>query len=861
MICCAAIGFGLNEPAQAGTYSVTNTALAGAGSLSNALALAQGDTNAVINVQLNLGIVVLNAPLPAIENNLVLNGNGLSISGANSNRIFFVNAPGATVQISGLMLSDGLAQGGAGGAGSGAGGGGAGLGGAIFLNAGNLTVTNMTFSGNSAKGGAGGIGAMGSFESAADGGGGGGGVNFNGGAGGNVLIIDAEGHYGAGGGGGAFTSAGGDGLGTNIPAGMGGGVNGGTGGLSTFGSGTAGNGGSPTQTDGGGGGGGLDGAGQVGGSGGNGSDFGGGGGSGSSTGGTTVVSGGHGGFGGGGGGGADSIAEFGSPGGAGGFGGGGGGGGGGVVASISGAGGAGGFGAGGGVGGTNGNSGGGLGAGGAIFARAGSTLIVEDSNFGSDTVAGGLATSPATNGSAIGQAIFLGGNTTFSVSSGTLTLGENIGGGNDTNAQGSFTKTGAGTLVLNTPASYTGATIVSNGTLELSNSTLPSASVTINSNAVLVYNYPYRVLSPSITYQGAGTLRAISNGQVVFGPGQIHVNFSAGALIDVQAGVFFGSSSYGGNWSQNEASLNIANGAIFDAVEAGYTGTMQIDALTGGGVFQGGYYGNANHGLTTVTIGVAGGSGTFSGTFQNDGSALLGVVKTGAGTETFSGTSSYSGGTTVNQGTLVVNGTNGPGAVTVTGGFLSGTGTIGGAVSIQTGGTFAPGAPLGTMTISNTLTLAGNTLVSLNSGANSKVVCTGNVNYGGTLTVTNLGGALSQGETFTVFSAASAANDFTNVTGNAGNGLRFVFNPWSGVLSVAGSLPSSPTNVSYSINGGQMKVTWPANYTGWILQAQTNPVTVGISTNWVDVPGTASLDTMSFPISVTNCVFFRMRHP
>jgi hypothetical protein len=42
--------------------------------------------------------------------------------------------------------------------------------------------------------------------------------------------------------------------------------------------------------------------------------------------------------------------------------------------------------------------------------------------------------------------------------------------------------------------------------------------------------------------------------------------------------------------------------------------------------------------LSTVTLGVAGGSGTFSGALQDDASAHLAIAKAGSGTETFTGT-------------------------------------------------------------------------------------------------------------------------------------------------------------------------------------------------------------------------------
>ena len=372
---------------------------------------------------------------------------------------------------------------------------------------------------------------------------------------------------------------------------------------------------------------------------------------------------GNGGFGGGGGGGAFSPNGTVFPGGSGGFGGGGGGPG--QNGDGPGSGGSAGFGAG---GGDYGGGGGGLGAGGAIFARAGSTLSIQDCSFSADTTIGG--SSPAYGpfgGSAMGQALFLGGNLTYSVSSGTNTLAETIGGGDDPNARGSLSKSGAGTLVLSATNTYVGSTTIDAGTLRIINQILGSSMITINSNAVLEYNYSSELSEPATTYNGAGTLRITGTGEVVFGPGLINVDLSPGAWIDVQGGKLFGSSGYAGNWTANQSSMNIAAGAEFDAVEAGPSGTLQIDALTGAGSFLGGYSGNRN-GLTSVTLGVAGGSGTFSGTLQDEINAHLGIIKVGLGAEVFSGTNTYTGGTLVEAGTLVVNGSISSGSVIVSGG-------------------------------------------------------------------------------------------------------------------------------------------------------------------------------------------------
>ena len=79
-----------------------------------------------------------------------------------------------------------------------------------------------------------------------------------------------------------------------------------------------------------------------------------------------------------------------------------------------------------------------------------------------------------------------------------------------------------------------------------------------------------------------------------------------------------------------------------------------------------------------------------------------------------SGVNTYTGPTMANTGVVLVNGSTAAGsAVTVNGGgILAGTGTINGPVTVNAGGLVSPGvnsqAPLiGTLTVSNNLTLAG----------------------------------------------------------------------------------------------------------------------------------------------------------
>ena len=55
---------------------------------------------------------------------------------------------------------------------------------------------------------------------------------------------------------------------------------------------------------------------------------------------------------------------------------------------------------------------------------------------------------------------------------------------------------------------------------------------------------------------------------------------------------------------------------------------------------------------------------------------------------------------------------------------------------------------------------------------------------------------------------------------------------------------------------------WPGDHTGWRIEGQTNPVNVGLTTNWVTIPGSGLTNEISEPIEKTNgSVFFRMVYP
>ena len=250
--------------------------------------------------------------------------------------------------------------------------------------------------------------------------------------------------------------------------------------------------------------------------------------------------------------------------------------------------------------------------------------------------------------------------------------------------------------------------------------------------------------------------------------------------------------------------------------------------------------------------------------------APAGVVKTGGGTLTLFGANTYTNGTVVLGGSLNCNGSVSLGRVTILGGTLGGSGLIRSAVSISPGGTLSPGAAFGTictLTISNSLNLAGTTFMALNksAGTNDQVHGLASVTYGGTLSLTNLSGTLTTNDAFKIFSATSYSGVFASLApiipapGFAWNTNTLATD---GTLRVLQTVSTTPVNMTNFIAGGRLTLSWPTDHIGWRLQTQTNTATAGLGTNWVDVTGSTTTNLMNFTIDpASNTVFFRMIFP
>jgi autotransporter-associated beta strand protein len=254
---------------------------------------------------------------------------------------------------------------------------------------------------------------------------------------------------------------------------------------------------------------------------------------------------------------------------------------------------------------------------------------------------------------------------------------------------------------------------------------------------------------------------------------------------------------------------------------------------------------------------------TYAGAISGPGM----LTKQGAGKLVLTGTHRYTGVTTVSAGTLFVNGVTGTNAVSVTGGILSGHGLIQGPVTIQSAGRLAPGPSIDALTISNSLSLAGVTVMELNAatGTNDLVRGLTSVTYGGTLSLSNLAGTITASMAFKLFSANSYSGAFAALTpASPGPSLAWNTNTLAtdGTLRISSVVSTAPVTITNTAAGNLLTLSWPADHIGWRLQAQTNSIFVGLDTNWLDVPNAIATNQMVFTLDPTvGSVFFRLLYP
>jgi autotransporter-associated beta strand protein len=341
------------------------------------------------------------------------------------------------------------------------------------------------------------------------------------------------------------------------------------------------------------------------------------------------------------------------------------------------------------------------------------------------------------------------------------------------------------------------------------------------------------------------------------------------------------------------ATLNL-NGGLFQTsgitnnTPAGDTSTLNFN----GGTLQA----NASSayfiaGLSQALVGAGGAvidSQGFSITIPQalvaDGSG--GLTKLGVGTLTLTATNTYTGATVISNGTLALSSSgqlsktplitimpgmilnaNGRSDETLTlngGQTLTESGTVDGKLNALAGSTINPGASIGTLTVQNNITLAGQLTMNLNrtnvQKCNELVSSAGSITGGGVLTVNNPGPPLQLGDTFHLFNKPVSGFTTINLPNVAPYG-------WSNGLASSGTITvvvssTIPTNITAQLTNNELTLSWPADHTGWTLQMDTNRLTSGSGTNWINVPNSTNVNQVTVSINPTGgSVFFRLAYP
>jgi fibronectin-binding autotransporter adhesin len=268
----------------------------------------------------------------------------------------------------------------------------------------------------------------------------------------------------------------------------------------------------------------------------------------------------------------------------------------------------------------------------------------------------------------------------------------------------SLAKSGYGSLTLKTLNSFTGAVVITDGTLQLGDGTTDgdiASSSGITNDATLVYNRT----GGSFSYAGA-----------ISGFGSVVKN-GAGTQI------FSGASSYSGTTTITAGTVQVGSG--------GTSGALGSGTVT-------------NDGSLVFNRSNAVAQGTDFGLIEGVGP----VTQAGAGTLTLSFGNTYGGGTSINSGTILV-GTNDPlgsGSVTLAGGALgsSGSYSLSNALIAQASTTSVFATAGSNLTLNGNLTGSGN-INRIATGNPASIYLGGdNSGFSGTFTVEANGSAATR---------------------------------------------------------------------------------------------------------------------
>jgi fructan beta-fructosidase len=420
---------------------------------------------------------------------------------------------------------------------------------------------------------------------------------------------------------------------------------------------------------------------------------------------------------------------------------------------------------------------------------------------------------------------------------GNLSLGGNISSSTDS----SLIKVNTGGLTLG------GTNTITSWDLDGGTTTL-TGSTTINGDG------------NSRIYVGNGDYLADCSGTLVIQPGAL-LNIIGNYADDFVIGRDSGSgtvSQNGGTFIFNNNRANMWVGAT------GNSATRAVYNMNGGLLDMTGHTFGVGLGAGVLITGLV---NQVSGVITNVGNLWLGgATANGYGAYSLSGGSIYigAGGITTYSGLYRIN---------LGGGTVGAETSWSSPLNMNLTGSNGPvtfDTSTNTITLSGTLSGSGG-LIKAGSGT---LILSGKASYLGNTTVKagtlelNLAGSspsafyLSNGASLELTSGGTFAVGVLYTNNVALPNGVYTSSNLQGFITGPGSLQVVSIDLSYLLNGSNLTLSWPTNYLGWILQEQTDNLDAGLSTNWVDIAGSANATTTSIQISPANpAVFFRLSPP
>jgi len=426
---------------------------------------------------------------------------------------------------------------------------------------------------------------------------------------------------------------------------------------------------------------------------------------------------------------------------------------------------------------------------------------------------------------------------------------------------------------------YDTSSLTDSGALHIGEAAGANISVTLNGTSTLNANGG---MDLALGFAGGTTLATmtLNGGTVNCGNDPVIGNWGDGnAVLTINSGAFnVGTGSenwlFMGYWDYVNSQINISGGSL------NLWNNSKVRMAR-----------NVNNGGNTFAhvINQTGGAVTFfsDGGTTTGGSGLLDMEYVGAA----SGTSTYNlNGGTLTVPSIVSSATTGNRIFNLNGGTLKAATDAVTLMDLGTGNAHAyvrtGGAKIDTdgKNVIIATALEHNTSDTTDGGLNKSSAGTLNLTGANTYTGNTvikagtlelLQAALASSSTVSISNSAVLQLDFSitnQVNGLVLNGVAQaagVYNNANAATYITGTgsllvqpIASNPTNITFSVTGSTMALSWPADHLGWILQQQTNSLSVGLGTNWVDVAGSAAVTSTNISINpAARTAFYRLRHP